>query len=154
MSNLVPRVSLLCLPCLLNDKVDKGGREERPWEKSCPILDHIFSKVKWLPIFDLMKLRKLVFLCTILNNPDAPLCKFHFLSSVRSTGLRTRACAFNLQVPYPSSNSGKRTFAYPAATLFNCLIDTNFKQIACVPLSSIIFSSRLNNFKQKLFLFP
>ena len=40
------------------------------------------------------------------NNPDAPLClkrKLNFLSSVRSTGLRTRACAFNLQVPYPRS---------------------------------------------------
>ena len=54
-----------------------------------------------------------------LNNPDAPLClkrKLNFLSSFRSTGLRTRACAFNLQDPYPRSNSGKRTFAYFAAT--------------------------------------
>ena len=59
----------------------------------------LFSKLKWLPIFDLIKLRKLVLLFTILNNPDAPLClkrKFNFLSSVRSTGLRTRACAFCL----------------------------------------------------------
>ena len=67
------------------------------------------------------------------------------------TGLRTRACASNLQVPYPRSNSGKRTFAYSAATLFNCL-DTDLKQIACVSPSSIIFSSRLNNFKHKLFI--
>ena len=84
----------------------------------------LFSKLKWLPIFDLIKVRKLVILFTILNNPDAPFClkrKFNFLSSVRSAGLRTRACAFNLQVPYPRSNSGKRTFAYSAATLFNCL---------------------------------
>ena len=59
----------------------------------------LFSKLKWLPIFDLIKLRKLVLLFTILNNPDAPLflqSKFTFLSSVRSTGLRTRACAFCL----------------------------------------------------------
>ena len=55
-----------------------------------------------------------------------------------STGLRTRACAFNLQVPYPKSNSGKRTFAYSAATLFNYL-DTDLKQIACVSPSSMIF---------------
>ena len=68
-----------------------------------------------------------------------------------STGLRTRACAFNLQVPYPRSNSGKRTFVFSAATLFNCL-DTDLKQIACVSPSSIIFSSRLNNFKHKLFI--
>ena len=71
-----------------------------------------------LDLIKLIKLRKLVLLFTILNNPDAPLClqrKFNFLSSVRSTGLRTRACAFNLQVPYPRSNSGKRTFAYSVA---------------------------------------
>ena len=114
----------------------------------------LFSKLKWLPIFDLIKLRKLVLLFTILNNPDAPLClqrKFNFLSSVRSTGLRTRACFFNLQVPYPRSNSGKRTFPYSAATLFNCL-DTDLKQIACVSPSCIIYSSRLNNFKHKLFI--
>lgn len=111
----------------------------------------LFSQLKWLPIFDLIKLRKLVILFTILNNPDTPLClkrKFKFLSSVRSTGLRTRACAFNLQVPYPRSTSGKRTFAYSAATLFNCL-DTDLKQITCASPSSITFSSRLNNFKHK-----
>ena len=82
---------------------------------------NLFSKLKWLPIFDLIKLRKLVLLFTILNNPDAPLClkrKFNSLSFVRSTGLRIRACAFNLQVPFPRSNSGKRKFAYSAATLF------------------------------------
>ena len=64
--------------------------------------------------------------------------KFNSLSSVRSTGLRTRACAFNLQIPYPRSNSGKCTFAYSAATLFNCL-DTDLKQIACVSPSCIIY---------------
>ena len=108
-----------------------------------------FSKLKWLPIFDLIKLRKFVLLLTILNNPDATLSlqlKFNFLSSVRSTGLRTRACAFNLQVTYPRSNSGKRTIGYSAATLFNCR-DSDLKQIACVSPSSIIYSSRLNNFK-------
>ena len=105
----------------------------------------LFSKLKWLPIFDLIKLRKLF---SILNNPDAPLClkrKFNSLSSVHSTGLRTRSCAFNLQVPFPRSNSEKRTFAFSAATLFNCL-DTDLKQIVSVSLSFTIFSSRLNNF--------
>lgn len=90
-------------------------------------------------IFDLIKLRKLVLLFTILNNPDAPLClkrKFNLLSSVRSTGLRTRACAFNLQVPFPRSNSGKRTFAYSATTPFNCR-DSDLMRIACVSPSDI-----------------
>ena len=91
----------------------------------------LFSKLKWLPIFDLIKLRKLF---SILNNPDAPLClkrKFNSLSSLRSTGLRTRSCAFNLQVPFLRSNSEKRTFAFSAATLFNCL-DNDLKQIGSV----------------------
>ena len=34
----------------------------------------LFSKLKWLPIFNLIILRKLVLLFTILNNPDSPLC--------------------------------------------------------------------------------
>ena len=118
----------------------------RNWQsQSVNISFMLFSKLKWLPIFDLIKLRKLF---SILNNPDAPLClkrKFNSLSSVHSTGLRTRSCAFNLQVPFPQSNSEKRTFAFSAATLFNCL-DTDLKQIVSVSLSSTIFSSRLNNF--------
>ena len=114
----------------------------RNWQsQSVNISFMLFSKLKWLPIFDLIKLRKLF---SILNNPDAPLClkrKFNSLSSVHSTGLRTRSCAFNLQVPFPQSNSEKRTFAFSAATLFNCL-DTDLKQIVSVSLSSTIFSSR------------
>ena len=110
---------------------------------------NLFSKLKWLPIFDLIKLRKLF---SILNNPDAPLClkrKFNSLSSVRLTGLRIRTCAFNLQVPFPRSNSGKRKFAYSAATLFNSL-DTDLERIASVSLSSTIFSSKLNHFKHRV----
>mgnify|MGYP006973422899 CR=1 FL=1 len=77
----------------------------------------LFAEVKWLPIFDRLKRRKLALLFTILNNPDAPvLClkrKFNFLSSVRLTGLRSRAGAFNRHVPYPRSNSEKRTLLSP-----------------------------------------
>ena len=37
--HLIPRVSLLCLLCLLNNK---GGKEERPWEQGCrPPLSNI-----------------------------------------------------------------------------------------------------------------
>ena len=117
---------LSSLPPLSPQRQGRQGRQRRETlgTKLPFVLDHIFSKLKWLPIFDFIKLRKLVPLFTIFNNPDAPLClkgKFNFLSSVLSTGLRTRACAFNLHVPYPRSNSGKPTFAYFAVTLFNCL---------------------------------
>ena len=118
----------------------------RNWQsQSVNISFMLFSKLKWLPIFDLIKLRKLF---SILNNPDAPLClkrKFNSLSSLRSTGLRTRSCAFNFQVPFLRSNSEKRTFAFSAATLFYCL-DTDLRQIVSVSFSSTIFSSRLDNF--------
>ena len=111
----------------------------------------LFSKLKWLPIFDLIKLRKLF---SILNNPDAPLClkrKFNSLSSLCSTGLRTRSCAFNLQVPFLRSNSEKRTFAFSAATLFNCL-DTDLKQIVSVSLSFTIFFIQIKQFQHKLLI--
>ena len=114
----------------------------------------LFSKLKWLPIFDLIKLRKLVLLFIILNNPDAPLClkrKFNSLSSLCSTGLRTRSCAFNLQVPFLRSNSEKRTFAFSAATLFNCL-DTDLKQIVSVSLSFTIFFIQIKQFQHKLLI--
>ena len=111
----------------------------------------LFSKLKWLPIFHLIKLRKLF---SILNNPDAPLClkrKFNSLSSLCSTGLRTRSCAFNLQVPFLRSNSEKRTFAFSAATLFNCL-DTDLKQIVSVSLSFTIFFIQIKQFQHKLLI--
>ena len=37
-------------------------------------------------------------------------------------------------------------------SLFSIALTLHVRQIACVPPSSIIFSSRLNNFKQKLFI--
>ena len=109
-----------------------------------------------VPIFDLIKLRRFVLLSTVLNNPYAPLCikrKFNFLSSFRSTGLCIKACAFNLQVPFSRSNSGKHAFAYSAGALFNCL-DTDLKQIARVsPQVLLLFvHSILNNFKHKLLI--
>ena len=106
----------------------------------------LFSKLKWLPIFNLIKLRNLYFYSLFLI-----ILILLFVLNVNSTGLHSRACAFNLQVPYPRFNSGKRTFVYSAATLFNCL-DTDLKQIACISPFSIIFLSRLNNCKHKLFI--
>ena len=42
----------------------------------------LFSKLKWIPVFDLIKLRKILLLFNILLNPNAPSCfktKFKFL---------------------------------------------------------------------------
>ena len=76
----------------------------------------LFSKLKWLPIFDLMKLSELVLFSYSLF---LIILMLLFVFNVNSTGLRTRACAFNLQVPYPRSNSGKRTSAYSSLLCYH-----------------------------------
>ena len=66
-----------------------------------------------------------------------------FLSSIRQRAL-TRACAYDLQPPFPRTDSGKRTFLYSASILFNCL-DSDCKQLAASPSCS-----SYTNAKQKI----
>lgn len=112
----------------------------------------LFSKLKWVPISDLIKCRKLQLLFSVLLNPDAPSCfkkKFQCLSVRRSAvGCPTRASAFDLMVPHPRTNSLKRTYGYSAAVLFNAL-DTEFKQLVNIS-SPFLLNSRLLAIKHKL----
>ena len=97
----------------------------------------LFSQIRIIPIFDLVKFRKLLLLINILTNPSAPSSfkqMFKFLSSIRQRAL-TRACAYDLQPPFPRTDSGKRTFLYGASILFNCL-DSDCKQLAASPSCS------------------
>ena len=71
----------------------------------------------------------------ILNNSDAPRLGLPFFQMACAPELVLLIFKFT----DPLSNS-----------VFNCL-DTDLKQIACVSPPSIILSSRLNNFKRKLF---
>jgi hypothetical protein len=64
---------------------------------------------------------------------------FKFLSCIRQPAL-TRACAYDLQPPFPRTDSGKRTFLYSASILFNCL-DSDCKQLAASKNSVWIPSS-------------
>ena len=64
------------------------------------------------------------------------------LSSIRQRAL-TRACAYDLQPPFPRTDSGKRTFLC-ASILFNCL-DSDCKQLAASPSCS-----SYTNAKQKI----
>ena len=112
----------------------------------------LFAKLKWLPISLLINFRKLVTLFNILNNPNSPRClkeNFKFLSSLRSSGAITRACSSDLYVRHPRTNSGKRTFTYTAASLFNCL-DLDLKLLLRHPNHSLSLSSNLSNFKSKI----
>ena len=83
----------------------------------------LFLKLKWIPVFDLIKYRKLVLLFIVLLNQNAPRSlrnRFQFLSDSRAPlGRFTRASLYDLKVPFPHSNSGKRTLAYTATKLFN-----------------------------------
>jgi len=112
----------------------------------------LFTKLKWLPISLLINLRKLVLLFNIVNKPSSSLClktKFNFLSSLRSSSVSTRASNTDLYVIKPRTNSGKRTFAFSAASLFNCL-DSDLKHLLCHPDLSSSFTSSLSNFKSKI----
>ena len=85
----------------------------------------LFLKLNWIPVFDLIKYRKLFLLFIVLLNPNAPKClrnRFQFLCDSRGPlGRFTRASLYDLKVPCPHSNSGKRTLAYTATKLFNDL---------------------------------
>ena len=114
----------------------------------------LFSKLKWLPIFDLIELRKLVLLFTILNNPDAPLCLQRKVNSISCLLFVQLVCVpelvlliFKFHTLGLILESAHLLSLLPL--FFNCL-DSDLKQIACISPSSIIYSSRLNNFKHKL----
>ena len=85
----------------------------------------LFLKLEWIPVFYLIKYRKLVLLFIVLLNQNAPRSlrnRFQFLSDSRGPlGRFTRASLYDLKVPFPHSNSGKRTLAYSATKLFNDL---------------------------------
>lgn len=109
----------------------------------------LFLNLKWLPISDVVKIRKILTLYSIILDPFAPFCykqKFQFLSQHRSR--QTRASTYNLIVPKPRSNSLKRTYGYLAPVLFNAL-DADLKQLAILPLTSSL-QSRLLLIKFKL----
>ena len=85
----------------------------------------LFSKLKWIPVFYLIKYRTIFLLFNFLLNLRAPKCvknRFQLLSVSRGPlGHLTRASLYDLKVPYPHSNSGKRTLAYSASKHFNDL---------------------------------
>ena len=117
------------------------------------LLNDYFSQpsVSLFPKLDLIKLRKLVLLFTILNNPDASLCLkriFNFcLPFVQLI------CAPELAVlifKFPSR--GLILESAHLLTLLPPFLNTDLKQITSVSLSSTIFSSRLYNFSDKLLI--
>ena len=101
----------------------------------------LFLKLNWIPVFDLIKYRKLFLLFILLLNPNAPKClrnRFQFLCDSRGPlGPFTRASLHDLKVPCPHSNSGRRTLANSATKLFNDL-SSNLKEFS-ISSSPLIF---------------
>ena len=91
-------------------------------------------------------------LLLLLINPNAPpsfKLMFNFLSATRQHA-RTRACLYDLKLPYPCTDSGKRTFLYSASILFNAL-DSDCKQLAMsTACTSDASTLRLTTTKRKL----
>ena len=74
----------------------------------------LFSKPKWIPIFDIVKYREVLLLFSVLlpMPPVASATDFSFFM----------ICDFfDLKVPFPLNNFGKQTLAYNAMKLFNDL---------------------------------
>ena len=74
---------------------------------------------------------------------------FFFSDSHGPSGRLTRASLYDLKVPCPHSNSGKRTLAYGATKLFNDLSSdqkkfSTFSQPISKPLNSILPPLSLN----------
>ena len=110
----------------------------------------LFLKLNWIPVFDLIKYRKLFLLFIVLLNPNAPKClrnRFQFLCDSRGPlGRFTRASLYDLKVPCPHSNSGKRTLAHSATKLFNDLSsDLKEFSISSSPLIFKFLSSSLKS---------
>ena len=112
----------------------------------------LFLKLNWIPVFDLIKYRKLFLLFIVLLNPNAPKClqnRFQFLCDSRGPlGRFTRASLYDLKVPCPHSNSGKRTLAYTATKLFNDL-SSDLKEFS-ISSSPLIFKFLPSSLKSKL----
>ena len=112
----------------------------------------LFSKLNWIPVFDLIKYRKRFLLFIVLLNPNAPKClrnRFQFLRDSRGPlGPFTRASLHDLQVPCPHSNSGKRTLAYSATKRFNDL-SSELKEFS-ISSSPLIFKFLPSSLKSKL----
>ena len=119
---------------------------------SLRLLFFLFLKLNWIPVFDLIKYRKLFLLFILLLNPNAPKClrnRFQFLCDSRGPlGRFTRASLYDLKVPSPHSNSAKRTLAYTATKLFNDL-SSDLKEFSISP-SPLIFKFLPSSLESKL----
>ena len=94
----------------------------------------LFSKLKWIPICDLVKWEILQLLFSIILNPDSPFrlkADFSFLSGSRSTAITRGFTSHSLEVPRLRTNSGKRTFAYSTSVPFNTLDAALKQRLAC-----------------------
>ena len=115
---------------------------------------HEMMITNWIPVFDLIQYRKLFLIFIVLLNPNAPKClrnRFQFLCDSRGPrGRFTRASLYDLKVPCPHSNSGKRTLhlAYTATKLFNDL-SSDLKEF-CISSSPLIFKFLPSSLKSKL----
>ena len=86
----------------------------------------------------------------LLLNPNAPKnCRFQFLCDSRGPlGRFTRASLYDLKVPCPHSNSGKRTLAYSATKHFKDL-SSELKEFS-ISSSPLIFKFLASSLKSKL----
>ena len=114
-----------------------------------------FGTLNWFPIVDMIKLRKLVVLFSVLVNPDSPFCIRSLFSFVSSSGRATRsASSNNLILPLPRTNYGKRTFTFSAVSLFNVLPVEIELLASCAPPEVTRFLVSVKKKKLQNFFLP
>ena len=115
----------------------------------------IFNNFARFSLTTTLKYRTIFLPFNFLLNPSAPKClknRFQLLSVSRGPlGHLTTASLYDLKVPYPHSNSGKRTLAYSASKHFNDLnSDLREYFTASSPRTSKSLNSILSSIKCQL----
>lgn len=88
----------------------------------------LFHELKWIPIVNLIKMRKLLLVFNVLKN-KAPYHLFNLFEFINEThNVRTRSSLTNLKIPLVTTEVAKTKISYTGAMLFNSL-PNNMKDI-------------------------
>ena len=87
---------------------------------STPSVD-LFRKLEWIPIYDLIKMRKIVLVVSTLRSSSPSDLRELFCFSGASHDVYTRSSVTDLKIPSVKSNLSKTKLSYSGVLLFNSL---------------------------------
>ena len=81
----------------------------------------LFRKLNWIPIFNLVKMRKILMVFNTLKTSWPPDLRKLFVFVYESHSIHTRSSIANLKVPSVKTEQAKSKISYSGASLFNSL---------------------------------